>query len=78
MAIRVTTDIFCDFCYNWIHGKVSWKEERRLARAESKDAGWRLFKYEGRKWCDMCPACQRQELDTGVTPQPTTFTVEDQ
>ncbi len=77
MTVRVTTDIFCDFCPEWIFGLVSWREERREARKISHDAGWRTFKYEGVKLCDMCPNCQKQELDTGIMPQPTTFAVKD-
>ena len=57
MTVKVTTDIFCDFCPNWTHGCVSWKEQRRKARNISHNDGWKTARIAG-KTVDMCPNCQ--------------------
>ena len=58
--IRVSTDVFCDICNNWIHGMVSDEPRRRDARQIAKDFGF-ITKRENGKLIDICPDCQEKE-----------------
>jgi hypothetical protein len=66
--IRVTTDVFCDLCGNWIHGGVYLKEARKVARKKSREAGW-ITRKSGGKTVDLCPGCQDVVLVTDVPSQ---------
>lgn len=59
MAIKVTTDVFCDTCPNWVHGVVGEGSMKSTARLVAKEAGW---KGEINYGCirDVCPKCLKK------------------
>ena len=58
--IRVTTDIFCDDCGNWIHGGVSNEKDATRARRIAREQGWVVRRRPG-QIVDICPGCQEGE-----------------
>lgn len=60
MAIRVTTDVFCDDCGCWVHGGVSHRIAAKDARSVAAKEGW-VYKLrirdEGNKMVDLCSEC---------------------
>jgi uncharacterized Zn finger protein (UPF0148 family) len=60
--IRVTTDVFCDICGNWVHGVVSDKKEIRWAREIAADQDWIVRWHDGQT-IDICPRCQEKEQE---------------
>ena len=61
--IRVTTDVFCDECGNWVHGQVG--REKRVTRAcqIAADQDW-IVKRQNGQVVDICPECQKEEEPT--------------
>ena len=58
--IRVTTDVFCDDCGNWVHGGVSNEKDATSARRIARELGWVVRRRPGRM-VDICPGCQKGE-----------------
>lgn len=57
--IRVTTDIFCDKCGNWVNVDLGpWEMKRREARRKVRKLGWVVKHPENQKIIDVCPGCQ--------------------
>ena len=58
MSIVITTDVFCDGCYQGIHGYTSSKVNARTARENAKRDGWvRHWSRKHRRMQDLCPQC---------------------
>jgi hypothetical protein len=56
MTTRVTTDVSCDNCGDWIHGMVGTKKEKAFAVRKAKRVGWVHQKPDD----DLCPKCWRE------------------
>ena len=60
MSITVITDVFCDFCPQWIFGTTSTEARKRFVRWHIKQHhGWERRLVNG-KMRDICPDCQTQ------------------
>ena len=58
MSITVTTDVFCDFCDDWVFGTEGPRQNSTEARATAKRHGWeRILSYSG-SYVDVCPKCK--------------------
>ncbi len=57
--IRITTDVFCDNCPQWIYGTISYKAKSRYARQIAKKAGWSYSTKNNNN--DLCPVCKHLE-----------------
>ena len=56
--IRVTTDVFCDKCGNWVNVDLgAWELGRRKARRKVRKLGWTV-RRQNNKIVDLCPECQ--------------------
>lgn len=60
MVVRVTTDVFCDECGDWVHGTISNEKQAIFARAVAREQGWIVRRRPGRM-VDICPRCQEKE-----------------
>ena len=59
MTVKITTDVFCDCCRNWVHGTVWLEPERRQARRLAHELGWITCRsVGGGPMLDICPGCQ--------------------
>jgi len=64
MSIRISNDIFCDLCCEWIPGIVSDRVLIKRTRDVAKRLGWVSVRIKGR-WKDYCPECAKKiETDT--------------
>lgn len=62
MTIKVTTDVFCNVCGNWVHGLVDFDKQAQMARDIARDQGWITQRRDG-KLVDLCPNCQETLKD---------------
>lgn len=58
MVVRLSHDVFCDFCGDWTHSFVDVNVNRNLAMKKAKKKGW--VRYRGR---DYCPTCWKETED---------------
>jgi len=56
MTVRLTHDIFCDKCGNWVHCFVAEESHIREARCLARDLGW-VRKKMPHVLRDLCPDC---------------------
>jgi len=67
MTIKITTDVFCDYCPNWVHGFIASRPMSRQARRLARGMDWRARWGRGRSLLDICPQCQEKEREQGKT-----------
>ncbi len=64
MTIRITTDVHCDYCPNWIHGMVWKMAMARQARELARGADWVTRRSGGGEpMLDICPQCQEKKQE---------------
>lgn len=70
MSITVTTDVFCDWCSNWIEGTVAKCAHTQKSRAMAQESGW-IFRWSvaRQRYEDICPGCldKLEEEETNDT-----------
>lgn len=58
MSIVITTDVFCDICYNWMWYSTGSRPQARSARKKARKAGWlRCRSPLSSRLIDVCPGC---------------------
>lgn len=62
MTVRLTHDVFCDGCGNWVHCFTSGAPMIRRARKMAQDSGFVYRHVKGEGYKDFCPKCAKSNL----------------
>lgn len=61
MSITIQTDVFCDWCSNWVFGAVGKRPLKQLARKSAAASGFGyIWSIERQKYEDVCPSCLKK------------------